>query len=60
VRTAGASPRLGAEIAVFAASAADVRHVVVGGRQIVVDGVHTLVPDVASALKTSISALKVS
>ncbi|MCC9310948.1 formimidoylglutamate deiminase [Kitasatospora sp. RB6PN24] len=60
VRTAGPTPRLGVETAVFAASAADVRHVVVGGRQIVIDGVHTLVPDVASALQTSISALKVS
>ena len=57
VRTAGPGPQLGAETAVFAASAADVRHVVVGGRHVVKDGVHTLVPDVAAALQTSISAL---
>ncbi|MDH6140701.1 formiminoglutamate deiminase [Kitasatospora sp. GP30] len=60
VRTTGPTPRLGVETAVFAATASDVRHVVVGGRQIVIDGVHALVPDVASALQTSISALKVS
>ncbi|KIF05969.1 N-formimino-L-glutamate deiminase, partial [Streptomyces sp. RSD-27] len=35
VRTAGPLPRLGAETAVFAASAADVRHTVVGGRHVV-------------------------
>ncbi|MFE0458226.1 formimidoylglutamate deiminase [Kitasatospora sp. NPDC058965] len=58
VRTAGAVPRLGAETAVFAASAADVRHVVVGGRTVVADGVHQLVADVPSLLQTSIAALK--
>ncbi|WP_371481168.1 formimidoylglutamate deiminase [Kitasatospora sp. NBC_00315] len=57
VRTAGPPARLGAETAVFAASAADVRHVVVGGRQIVRDGVHLLVPDVPAALRDSIAAL---
>ncbi|MFJ9952991.1 formimidoylglutamate deiminase [Kitasatospora sp. NPDC091207] len=57
VRTAGPPSRLGAEIAVFAASAADVRHVVVGGRQIVRDGAHQLVPDVPGALRSSIAAL---
>ncbi|MFC8452709.1 formimidoylglutamate deiminase [Kitasatospora sp. NPDC057223] len=56
VRTAGPPARLGAETAVFAASAADVRHVVVGGRQIVRDGVHQLVADVPSALRDSIAA----
>ncbi len=35
VRTAGPVPRLGAETAVFAATAADVRHTVVGGRHVV-------------------------
>ncbi|PYC77597.1 formimidoylglutamate deiminase [Streptomyces tateyamensis] len=60
VRTAGSVPRLGAEIAVFAASAADVRDVVVGGRRIVADGVHTLVPDAGAALQTAVSSLKVS
>ncbi|MCD0481812.1 formimidoylglutamate deiminase [Streptacidiphilus sp. ASG 303] len=58
VRTAGAVPRLGAETAVFAASAADVRHVVVGGRHVVRDGVHQLVPDVPAALRDSIAALR--
>ena len=46
VRTAGPVPRLGAETAVFAATAADVRHTVVGGRHVVRDGAHTLVPNV--------------
>ncbi|MBV1946574.1 formimidoylglutamate deiminase [Streptomyces sp. BV129] len=58
VRTAGPPPRLGAETAVFAASAADVRHTVVGGRQVVRDGAHTLVPDVPSALAHAIGALR--
>ncbi|MEU7424501.1 formimidoylglutamate deiminase [Streptomyces sp. NPDC040750] len=58
VRTAGPVPRLGAETAVFAASAADVRHTVVGGRHVVRDGAHTLVPDVPSALADSIAALR--
>ncbi|GAA1348842.1 formimidoylglutamate deiminase [Streptomyces beijiangensis] len=57
VRTAGPVPRLGAETAVFAASAADVRHTVVGGRHVVRDGVHALVPDVPRALAESIAAL---
>ncbi|MEV7614037.1 formimidoylglutamate deiminase [Streptomyces sp. NPDC089799] len=58
VRTAGPVPRLGAETAVFAASAADVRHTVVAGRHIVRDGAHTLVPDVPSALAESIAAVR--
>ncbi|MFD8549469.1 formimidoylglutamate deiminase [Streptomyces sp. NPDC059649] len=58
VRTAGPLPRLAAETAVFAASAADVRHTIVGGRQIVRDGVHTLVPDVPAALAASIAAVR--
>ncbi|MFD7560567.1 formimidoylglutamate deiminase [Streptomyces sp. NPDC059835] len=58
VRTAGPVPRLGAETAVFAATAADVRHTVVGGRHIVRDGAHTLVPDVPSALAETIAALR--
>ncbi|GGU62888.1 formimidoylglutamate deiminase [Streptomyces albospinus] len=58
VRTAGPLPRLGAETAVFAASAADVRHTIVGGRQIVRDGVHTRVPDVPTALADSIAAVR--
>ncbi|MFF5428270.1 MULTISPECIES: formimidoylglutamate deiminase [unclassified Streptomyces] len=58
VRTAGPPPRLAAETAVFAASAADVRHTVVGGRQVVRDGQHATVPDVPQALADSIAALR--
>ncbi|MFC9271158.1 formimidoylglutamate deiminase [Streptomyces zhihengii] len=58
VRTAGPVPRLAAETAVFAASAADVRHTVVGGRHVVRDGAHRSVPDVARALADSIAALR--
>ncbi|MFI9030919.1 formimidoylglutamate deiminase [Streptomyces sp. NPDC053560] len=58
VRTAGPLPRLGAETAVFAATNADVRHTVVGGRQVVLDGEHTLVPDVPAALASAIDALR--
>ncbi|MBB4894817.1 formiminoglutamate deiminase [Streptomyces olivoverticillatus] len=57
VRTAGPPARLGAETAVFAATGADVRHTVVGGRHVVRDGVHQLVPDVPRALADSIAAL---
>ncbi|MFG2791354.1 formimidoylglutamate deiminase [Streptomyces sp. NPDC048419] len=58
VRTAGPLPRLGAETAVFAASAADVRHTVVAGRHVVRDGVHALVPDVPQALAQAVDALR--
>ncbi|MFB7918599.1 formimidoylglutamate deiminase [Streptomyces sp. NPDC056061] len=58
VRTAGPPPRLAAEVAVFAASAADVRHTVVAGRHIVRDGRHTLIEDVPEALASAISALR--
>ncbi|MDR6980311.1 formiminoglutamate deiminase [Streptomyces sp. 3330] len=57
VRTAGPAPRLGAETAVFAATAADVRHTVVAGRHVVRDGAHTLVPDVPQALARAVAAL---
>ncbi|MEV0576111.1 formimidoylglutamate deiminase [Streptomyces sp. NBC_01463] len=57
VRTAGPVPRLAAETAVFAASAADVRHTVVAGRHIVRDGHHELVADVPRALATAVAAL---
>ena len=39
---------------VFAATAADVRHVVAGGRDVVRDGRHLLVPDVPGELASSI------
>ncbi|MFE2012792.1 formimidoylglutamate deiminase [Streptomyces sp. NPDC059491] len=58
VRTAGPAPRLAAETAVFAASAADVRHTIVGGRHVVRDGIHAVVPDAAQALADSIAALR--
>ncbi|MEU6475964.1 formimidoylglutamate deiminase [Streptomyces sp. NPDC047017] len=58
VRTAGPVPRLGAETAVFAAGAADVRHTVVAGRHVVRDGAHTLVPDVPRALAAAVEALR--
>ncbi|MEV5437950.1 formimidoylglutamate deiminase [Streptomyces sp. NPDC052682] len=58
VRTAGPPPRLGAETAVFAATAADVRHTIVAGRHIVRDGTHTLVPDVPQALARAVDALR--
>ncbi|MEW2448914.1 formimidoylglutamate deiminase [Streptomyces parvulus] len=58
VRTAGPLPRLGAETAVFAASAADVRHTVVGGRHVVRDGAHTLVPEVPRSLARAVEALR--
>ncbi|WP_338897877.1 formimidoylglutamate deiminase [Streptomyces sp. TG1A-60] len=58
VRTAGPLPRLGAETAVFAASAADVSHTVVGGRHVVRDGAHALVPDVPRALADAVEALR--
>ncbi|MCS0637893.1 formimidoylglutamate deiminase [Streptomyces sp. LP05-1] len=58
VRTAGPPARLAAETAVFAGSAADVRHTVVAGRHVVRDGVHDRVPDVPRALAESIAALR--
>ncbi|MQT01568.1 formimidoylglutamate deiminase [Streptomyces jumonjinensis] len=58
VRTAGPVPRLAAETAVFAATAADVRETVVGGRRVVRAGEHTLVPDVPGALAAAIAALR--
>lgn len=58
VRTAGPLPRLGAETAVFAASAADVSHTVVGGRHVVRDGAHRLVPNVPKALADAVEALR--
>lgn len=54
VRTAGAGS--GPEAAVFAATAADVHHVVVGGRVVVADGHHASV-DVAGELARTIGAL---
>ncbi|WP_067832774.1 formimidoylglutamate deiminase [Actinomadura kijaniata] len=57
VRTAGAAPGYAAEAAVFAATNADVRHVVVSGREVVRDGRHLLVADVPGALRDAIEAV---
>ena len=57
VRTAGTPGGLALEAAVFGASAADVRTVVIGGRDVVRDGVHLLVPDVPGELSRTIRAV---
>ncbi len=57
VRMAGAEPATLLESAVFAATAADVRDVVVSGRQVVADGRHMLIDDVPGALRAAIAPL---
>ncbi|MEV7970449.1 formimidoylglutamate deiminase [Sphaerisporangium sp. NPDC088356] len=57
VRTAGSPADALVESVVFAATAADVREVVVGGRRVVADGRHLLVDDVPAALATAIGEL---
>ncbi len=67
---AGPSPASGAldggpdlgvlEAAIFAATAADVRNVVIGGRDVVVDGRHVLIPDVPDALAAAVRAVAAS
>jgi formiminoglutamate deiminase len=57
VRTAGAADELALEVAVFGASAADVRDVVIGGRDVVRDGTHLLVQDVPGELSRAIRAV---
>jgi formiminoglutamate deiminase len=57
VRLAGARPEVLLDAVAFAATAADVRDVVVGGRRIVAEGRHVLVGDVASALDGAIAAV---
>ena len=56
VRTAGSVPAHALATAVFAAGAADVRHVVVGGMVVVSDGRHVTI-DVAAELAHSIDAV---
>ncbi|MCU1392254.1 MAG: formimidoylglutamate deiminase [Ilumatobacteraceae bacterium] len=56
VRLAGSPPDALAEAVVFAASAADVTDVMVGGRVVVRDGAHVSI-DVAAALAASIGAV---
>jgi formiminoglutamate deiminase len=57
VRTAGTPDGRALETAVFAASAADVRTVVISGRDVVRDGTHLLIPDVPAELTRTIRAL---
>jgi formiminoglutamate deiminase len=57
VRLAGTDPATALEAVVFAASAADVRDVVVGGRTVVADGRHTEL-DVAAELAAAIAGLE--
>jgi formiminoglutamate deiminase len=57
VRLAGSAPGHLPESVVFAASAADVRHVVVSGREVVRDGRHRLIEDVPAALSEAITAV---
>jgi len=57
VRTAGTAGEHALEAAVFAATAADVRDVVIGGRDVVRDGVHLLIPDVPGELSRAIRAV---
>jgi formiminoglutamate deiminase len=56
VRTAGATAAVAAEAVVFGATTADVRGVVTGGRDVVRDGIHLLVPDVPGELARSVRA----
>jgi cytosine/adenosine deaminase-related metal-dependent hydrolase len=57
VRLAGTEASCAVESVVFAATAADVRNVVVSGREIVRDGRHLLVTDVAGALGAAIASV---
>ncbi len=41
----------------FAAAAADVRNVVIGGRDVVVDGRHVLIEDVSAELSAAVRAV---
>ena len=57
VRLAGATQAHAAESVVFAATAADVRHVVVGGRFVVRDHRHELIEDVPGRLAAAITGV---
>ncbi len=56
-RLAGTSAATALESVIFAATAADVRDVVVGGRDVVHDGHHQLIDDVPAALSAAIRAV---
>lgn len=57
IRLTGTTLDVAAESVIYAATAADVRHVVVGGKVIVSDGIHRLVEEPAHRLGAAISAL---
>jgi formiminoglutamate deiminase len=57
IRLTGTTPDMAAESVVYAATAADVRHVVVGGRVVVRDGVHRLVDNAPRRLGDAIRAV---
>jgi formiminoglutamate deiminase len=57
VRTAGAGSATALESVIFGATAADVSAVVIGGRDVVRDGVHLLVEDVPGGLAAAIAAV---
>ncbi|MFE1167963.1 formimidoylglutamate deiminase [Nocardiopsis sp. NPDC058789] len=57
VRLAGADPARATDAVVFAATAADVRHVMVDGEWTVRDGVHVRLPDTARELDAAIKEL---
>jgi formiminoglutamate deiminase len=57
-RTAGAAGESVLESVIFAATSADVRHVVIGGADVVRDGQHVLVPHVPAALRSAIAAVR--
>jgi formiminoglutamate deiminase len=56
-RLAGAAAATALESVIFAATAADVRDVVIGGRTVVRDGRHLLIEDVPAALTAAIRAV---
>ena len=57
IRTAGAAGAAALEAAVFAATAADIRAVVISGRDVVRDGLHLRFPDVPAELSRTIRAI---
>jgi len=56
-RTAGGTQTTALESVIFGATAADVRHLVVGGEVVVADGRHVLVADVPGALTAAIGVV---
>jgi formiminoglutamate deiminase len=56
-RTAGAADGTALESVIFGATAADVRDVIIGGRQVIADGQHLLLADVPGALSSAIRAV---